>query len=146
VPTEVSEELTTVELSVVPVSVPAAAVTVISAEPLNATPLIFLDVVSVAADPVVFWFNVGKSAATAILKAPVVVVLFKMPVARADVPALKSVPDTAAAKAPDAPFIIPVTVVERAMLAAVVEFVTTEENPFEFVTVTDVTVPPPAAK
>ena len=44
-------------------------------------------VVRVAALPVVFWFNVGKSAATAIDNAPVVVVDFKMPVVSADVPA-----------------------------------------------------------
>ena len=87
VPTDVSDELTTVEFRVVPVRVPAAAVTVMSALPLKETPLINLGVVKVAADPVVFWFNVGKSEATAMVRAPVVVVLFKIPVARADVPA-----------------------------------------------------------
>jgi len=86
-PTDVSDELTTVEFRVVPVRVPAAAVTVMSALPLKETPLINLGVVKVAADPVVFWFNVGKSEATAMVRAPVVVVLFKIPVARADVPA-----------------------------------------------------------
>ena len=40
-----------------------------------------------AALPVVFWFKVGKSAATAMVRAPVPVVLFKIPVDRADVPA-----------------------------------------------------------
>ena len=40
-----------------------------------------------AAEPVVFWFNVGKSAATATVRAPVPVVVFKIPVPRADVPA-----------------------------------------------------------
>ena len=35
----------------------------ISAEPSKATPAIFLAVVSVAADPVVFWFNVGTKEA-----------------------------------------------------------------------------------
>jgi hypothetical protein len=54
VPTDVREEVTTVEFNVVPVNVPAAAVTVIAALPSNATPLIFLGVVSVAALPVVF--------------------------------------------------------------------------------------------
>ena len=54
VPTPVSDELTTVAFNVVPVNVPAAAVTVMSADPLNATPLIFLEVVNVAALPVVF--------------------------------------------------------------------------------------------
>lgn len=44
-------------------------------------------VVRVAALPVVFWFNVGKSAATAIDNPPVVVVDFRIPVANADVPA-----------------------------------------------------------
>jgi len=44
VPTDVSDEDTTFEARVVPVSVPAAAVTVISALPLNDTPLIFLAV------------------------------------------------------------------------------------------------------
>ena len=42
VPTLVSEEAVTPEFSVVPVNVPAAAVTVISAVPLKETPLIFL--------------------------------------------------------------------------------------------------------
>ena len=42
---------------------------------------------SVAALPVVFWLSVGKSAATAMLKAPVVVVLFIIPVASDEVPA-----------------------------------------------------------
>ncbi len=46
VPTEVSEDVTTVEFNVVPVRVPAAAVTVISAVPLNETPLIFRAVAS----------------------------------------------------------------------------------------------------
>ena len=45
-------------------------------------------VVSVAALPVVLWFNVGKSPAIAIVSAPVEVVLFTMPVAKADVPRL----------------------------------------------------------
>ena len=43
---------------------------------------------SPAAVPEVFWFKVGKSAATAIDNAPVVVVLFTIPVAKADVPKL----------------------------------------------------------
>jgi hypothetical protein len=42
--------------------------------------------VTVAALPVVFWFNIGKSPATAIVNAPVVVVLFRIPVVRAEVP------------------------------------------------------------
>jgi hypothetical protein len=37
-------------------------------------------VVSVAAEPVVLWFSVGKSAATAIERTPVVVVFLTMPV------------------------------------------------------------------
>ena len=49
VPTEVRLLAVTVALRVVPVSVVAAAVTVISADPLNATPLMLRDVVSVAA-------------------------------------------------------------------------------------------------
>ncbi len=64
-PTDVSEEFTTEELSVVLVSVFASAVTVMSADPLKATPLMFLEVVRVAAEPVVFWLNVGKSEALA---------------------------------------------------------------------------------
>ena len=90
VPTLVSDDVTTLEFSVVPVRVPAAAVTVIFDAPVKATPLIFApgeSAEAVAALPVVFWFRVGKSAATAIVKAPVDVVLFRMPVARADVPA-----------------------------------------------------------
>lgn len=43
--------------------------------------------VTLAAVPVVFWFRVGKSAATAIVNAPVPVVDFKIPVVRALVPA-----------------------------------------------------------
>ena len=54
VPTEVRDDAVTPEASVAPDRVPAAAVTVISAEPLKATPLMFLDVVRVAAEPVVF--------------------------------------------------------------------------------------------
>jgi len=49
VPTEVSEEAVTVDLSVSPVRVPAAAVTVIGAEPSKSTPLIALAVAKVTA-------------------------------------------------------------------------------------------------
>jgi hypothetical protein len=42
--------------------------------------------VTFEAVPVVFWFRVGKSPATAILSTPVLVVDFKIPVAKADVP------------------------------------------------------------
>jgi hypothetical protein len=87
VPTDVNEEETTVALSVVPVRVPAAAVTVMSALPFNATPLMLREVVSIAALPVVLWLSVGKSPATAIDRAPEVVVDFKIPVANAFVPA-----------------------------------------------------------
>lgn len=55
VPTAVNDEVTTEELSVVPVRVLASAVTVMSAEPSNATPLIFLvaaNLVAVEALPV----------------------------------------------------------------------------------------------
>src|SRR6185437_14499171 len=45
VPTDVKEDVTTVEFRVVPVRVPAAAVTVMSALPLKETPLINLGVV-----------------------------------------------------------------------------------------------------
>lgn len=38
--------------------------------------------------PEVFWLSVGKSAATAIVRAPVVVVDLRMPVPKAEVPAL----------------------------------------------------------
>ena len=51
VPTVVKLLVTTVAFNVVPVSVPAAAVTVMSALPLKLTPLMFRAVVSVAADP-----------------------------------------------------------------------------------------------
>ena len=54
VPTEVREEASTFDASVAPVSVPAAAVTVMSALPLKETPLMSLGVVRVAALPVVF--------------------------------------------------------------------------------------------
>ena len=62
----------------------------IFAVPSKETPAIVLAVckaVAVAAFPVVFWLRVGKSPATAIVKAPVPVVDFKIPVAKADVPA-----------------------------------------------------------
>lgn len=49
VPTLVSDELTTLDAKVVPVSVPAAAATVISAVPLKETPLIFLAFCSIVA-------------------------------------------------------------------------------------------------
>ncbi len=44
--------------------------------------------VTFAAVPVVFWLRVGKSAAIAMLRTPVPVVDFKIPVASADVPSL----------------------------------------------------------
>ena len=59
-PTDVAEVVTTVDLSSVPDKVPASAVTVIAAEPSKSTPLIALAVVSVAAEPVVFWLSVGN--------------------------------------------------------------------------------------
>jgi hypothetical protein len=49
VPTLVREDVTTDEFNVVPVNVPAAAVTVMSADPLNDTPLMFLAVCNVVA-------------------------------------------------------------------------------------------------
>ena len=64
---------------------PSNAVVVNVASPV---PEIVRAVVSVAADPVVFWLRVGKSPATAMVSAPVDVVLLRMPVASADVPAL----------------------------------------------------------
>ena len=57
VPNEVKDELTTVEFKDVPDKVPAAAVTVMSDEPSNATPLMFFvaaNLVAVAALPVTF--------------------------------------------------------------------------------------------
>ena len=69
VPTEVKDELTTVEFKEVPDKVPAAAVTVISVEPSNATPLMFFvaaNLVAVDALPV---------------KAAVIVPALKFPVA-----------------------------------------------------------------
>ena len=54
VPTLVKEEFITVDLRVLPDNVPAAAVTVIAADPLKSTPFIALAVVNVAADPEVF--------------------------------------------------------------------------------------------
>ena len=54
VPRVVKLDFVTPLFNVSLVNVLAAAVTVISADPLNATPLIFLDVVNVAADPLVF--------------------------------------------------------------------------------------------
>ncbi len=50
VPTEVKEDVTTVVFKVVPVSVPAAAGTVMSIVPLNRTPFIFLPGVILVAD------------------------------------------------------------------------------------------------
>ena len=49
VPTEVKEEATTVDLRVLPDNVPAAAVTVIAADPLKLTPLIARVVASTVA-------------------------------------------------------------------------------------------------
>ena len=69
-PTDVSEEATTVDFKVLPLSVPAAAVTVIAAEPSKFTPLIALGVVNVAADPVVLAFiaaNLSLIAADVII-------------------------------------------------------------------------------
>ena len=54
VPTDVKLDAVTPEANVAPDSVPAAAVTVISIEPLKATPLILRGVVNVAALPDVF--------------------------------------------------------------------------------------------
>ena len=54
VPTDVKLLAVTPDANVAPVSVLAAAVTVISALPLKAVPLMLRDVVRVAADPVVF--------------------------------------------------------------------------------------------
>ena len=51
VPTEVNEDETTLEARVVPVRVPAAAVTVMLAEPLKDTPLIVRGVWRVVAVP-----------------------------------------------------------------------------------------------
>jgi hypothetical protein len=64
--------------------------TVMSEVPLKDIPLMrraFWRAVAVPALPVVLWLRVGKSPATAILKAPVPVVDFKIPVVRAEVPA-----------------------------------------------------------
>ncbi len=51
VPTEVSDEAVTPELSVLPVRVPAAAVTVMSAEPLKEVPLMLRAVCKIVAVP-----------------------------------------------------------------------------------------------
>ena len=62
VPTEVNDELRTVGFKIVPVNVPAAAVTVISVAPSKAVPLIFLEVanlVAVAEFPPIFKFATG---------------------------------------------------------------------------------------
>lgn len=91
VPTEVRLDAVTFGASVVPVRVSAAAVTVTLEDPSNATPLISAPGSSfeaVAAFPVVFWLSVGKSAATAIERSPVLVVLLRIPVVSAAVPAL----------------------------------------------------------
>ena len=58
----------------------------VPAEPLKLNPYKSLAVVKVAAlpaEPVVFWFKVGKSVAIAIVNTPVVVVDFKIPVVKA---------------------------------------------------------------
>jgi hypothetical protein len=68
VPTDVRDELRMFAANVVPVRVPAVAVTVISAEPLNDTPLMLravASVVAVAAFPVVFWLRVGNEVSPA---------------------------------------------------------------------------------
>ena len=60
-------------------AVPNAPVTVFRFETVAVRPV---RLVAVAALPVVSWFRVGKSTATAILGTPVPVVFFKIPVAR----------------------------------------------------------------
>ena len=66
-PTVLIEDEVTPEASVDPVKVPAAAATVIAEEPSKSVPLIALAVVSVAAEPVVFWLSVGN---VQLVKAP----------------------------------------------------------------------------
>src|ERR1035437_4526313 len=61
VPRPVIEGLRTLLASVVPVSVPAAAATVMFVDPLNATPLIVRRGESVPALPFVLWLSVGTS-------------------------------------------------------------------------------------
>ena len=58
-PKDVRLDAVTELFSVAPVSVPAAAVTVIGADPSKFVPLIARGVVRVAAEPVVDWLNVG---------------------------------------------------------------------------------------
>ncbi len=71
---------------VVPPIGPGAGNDVTFAVPSKLLPPIVRTVVNFAALPVVFWLSVGKSAATAIVRAPVAVVDLMIPVARADVP------------------------------------------------------------
>lgn len=87
VPRLVSDEAVTPAARAAPVSVPAAAVTVMSAEPLNATPLMFLavwSVVAVVALPVTFpvtvpvRFPVIPPLADRVVKAPVLGVVAPM--------------------------------------------------------------------
>ena len=70
------------------------------------------------------------------------VVVFTMPVARPDVPELKSVPDVAATKPVPFPLTNPVTVVERVIAGVVVGVATVPERPFAVTTEVDDTVPP----
>jgi hypothetical protein len=73
VPTLVRLEATTVDFSVVPVNVVAAAVTVIAAVPLKLTPLMALVVaraVAVAAVPDVFWLPAAFTPGKLILADP----------------------------------------------------------------------------
>ena len=76
-PTEVSEEFTTLAASVVPVSVPAAAATVISVVPSKSTLLMLRPVVSLAALATVplIWLVTDK----VVIVAVVAVKLFKVP-------------------------------------------------------------------
>jgi len=89
----------------------------------------------------VLWLSVGKSPATAIVRAPVLVVLFKIPVARPDVPALKSVPDVAAEIAVPLPFKTPEILVVNVIAGADVGLATVPVNPFALTTDSVVTVP-----
>ena len=59
---------------------------VVALPTLVTSPVIFAFVVTVAALPVVFWLSVGKSAAVAVVSAPVPVVDFTMPVELVAVP------------------------------------------------------------
>ena len=81
------------------------------ADPLNATPAMFREVVSVAADPLVFWFQVGTALSTQFVPLPIKRSLF------AAVFGYVGVDQIGAALAPDIRILSAVDVAARIVVA-----------------------------